>query len=382
MICLKSVSCYKSSSECSSLTSTTPEWQRFVNTSFKQSHELKDCLYHMLYGHSESNTRHEVNEIRTEKGSSTIKRGTGYDNQRAVNVARARENVGTPVVQKSRIQCYNCMEYGHVSRECQKPKRVKDAAYHEEKMFIKAHYMYMAQLQEVTPDPVDNSGPIFDDEPMHKAPDSGRKIRLEKERPRRDHFYSSSTFGVLKDMIRESQTSKLILLENFWEAVKFGNDQIAQFCGYGLFLKSRPKSQENVPQVAKTVTTSNELELLYSLMFSELLNGTSPVVSKSSAVHAADNPDKHSIGTPLATKNLVADLSGTPVDQTKYHSMVGALMQPWPSRLPIQSSTSHPQHIDVRYHFIKEHVEKGIVELFFVGTEYQLADLFTKVYGR
>ncbi|GJW94402.1 hypothetical protein Tco_0174074 [Tanacetum coccineum] len=26
----------------------------------------------------------------------------------------------------------------------------------------------MAQLQEVTPDPVNNSGPIFDDEPMHK----------------------------------------------------------------------------------------------------------------------------------------------------------------------------------------------------------------------
>ncbi|GJZ51404.1 retrovirus-related pol polyprotein from transposon TNT 1-94 [Tanacetum coccineum] len=36
------------------------------------------------------------------------------------------------------------------------------------------------------------------------------------------------------------------------------------------------------------------------------------------------------------------------------------------------------KHIDVRYHFIKEHVEKGIVELFFVGTEYQLADLFIK----
>ncbi|GJR83771.1 retrovirus-related pol polyprotein from transposon TNT 1-94 [Tanacetum coccineum] len=54
--------------------------------------------------------------------------GTGYDKQREVNVVGARENVGTPVVQKSRIQCYNCKEYGHVSRECQKPKRVKDAA--------------------------------------------------------------------------------------------------------------------------------------------------------------------------------------------------------------------------------------------------------------
>nr|GFA86602.1 retrovirus-related Pol polyprotein from transposon TNT 1-94 [Tanacetum cinerariifolium] len=39
---------------------------------------------------------------------------------------------------------------------------------------------------------------------------------------------------------------------------------------------------------------------------------------------------------------------------------------------------SRTKHIDVRYHFIKEKVEKGIVELFFVRTEYQLADLFTK----
>ncbi|GKF15308.1 hypothetical protein Tco_0056770 [Tanacetum coccineum] len=36
------------------------------------------------------------------------------------------------------------------------------------------------------------------------------------------------------------------------------------------------------------------------------------------------------------------------------------------------------KHIDIRYHFIKEHVEKGTVEIYFVGTEYQLADLFTK----
>ncbi|GJX91964.1 retrovirus-related pol polyprotein from transposon TNT 1-94, partial [Tanacetum coccineum] len=43
---------------------------------------------------------------------------------------------------------------------------------------------------------------------------------------------------------------------------------------------------------------------------------------------------------------------------------------------PVQHSRT--KHIDVRYHFIKEQVEKGIVELFFVRTEYQLADLFTK----
>ncbi|GJZ81857.1 hypothetical protein Tco_0646851 [Tanacetum coccineum] len=39
---------------------------------------------------------------------------------------------------------------------------------------------------------------------------------------------------------------------------------------------------------------------------------------------------------------------------------------------------SRTKHIVIRYHFIKEHVEKGMVELYFVRTEYQLADLFTK----
>nr|GEU74492.1 integrase, catalytic region, zinc finger, CCHC-type, peptidase aspartic, catalytic [Tanacetum cinerariifolium] len=186
------------------------------------------------------------------------------------------------------------------------------------------------------------------------------------------------------------------------------------------------------------------------------------------------------IGTPMATKHLDDDLSGTPVDQKKYQSMVGALMYLTASRPDIVHATCYcaryqakptekhitavkrifrylkdtinmglwypkdtgfeltafldsdharcldsckstsggiqflggdklvswssknrtalqcpPQkptiaiscnpvqhsctkNIDVRYHFIKEKVEKGIVEIFFVGTKYQLADMFTK----
>ncbi|GKF05382.1 retrovirus-related pol polyprotein from transposon TNT 1-94 [Tanacetum coccineum] len=67
-------------------------------------------------------------------------------------------------------------------------------------------------------------------------------------------------------------------------------------------LSPGPQSQENVSQVVETETTSNELELLYSPMISELLNGTSPVVSKSSAIHAADNPDK--LPTVTAPENI------------------------------------------------------------------------------
>ncbi|GKC71123.1 retrovirus-related pol polyprotein from transposon TNT 1-94 [Tanacetum coccineum] len=144
-----------------------------------------------------------------------------------------------------------------------------------------------------------------------------------------------------------------------------------------------------------------------------------------------------SMSTPMATARLDANLQGTPTDQTKYHSMIGGLMYLIASRPDITFATfvyhagchddckstsgglqflgeklmrtqlldygyklnripmycdsksaiaiscnpvqhSCTEHIDIRYHFIKEHVEKGTVELYFVGTEYQLADLFTK----
>nr|GEW56582.1 hypothetical protein [Tanacetum cinerariifolium] len=68
--------------------------------------------------------------------SPRINKGAGYDNQRLGNVAGARETVGTTVVQKSGIQCYNCKEFRHVARECQKPEREKDVAYHREKMLL------------------------------------------------------------------------------------------------------------------------------------------------------------------------------------------------------------------------------------------------------
>ena len=46
------------------------------------------------------------------------------------------------------------------------------------------------------------------------------------------------------------------------------------------------------------------------------------------------------------------------------------------SKNPIQHSRT--KHIEIRYHFIQDHVQKGDVELEFVNIEKQLADIFTK----
>ncbi|GKC10827.1 retrovirus-related pol polyprotein from transposon TNT 1-94, partial [Tanacetum coccineum] len=43
---------------------------------------------------------------------------------------------------------------------------------------------------------------------------------------------------------------------------------------------------------------------------------------------------------------------------------------------------SRSKHIEIRFHFIKEHVENGVIKLYFVNMEYQLADIFTKPLAR
>ncbi|GKA85622.1 retrovirus-related pol polyprotein from transposon TNT 1-94 [Tanacetum coccineum] len=153
-----------------------------------------------------------------------------------------------------------------------------------------------------------------------------------------------------------------------------------------------------------------------------------------------------SVDTPMVEKNnLNTDLQGTPVDATYYRGMIGSIMYLTSSRpnliyvvclcaryqakptkkhlhAVINLLAGHPRskralrsrvqrlnilpyldvydnksaialfcknvqhskakHIDVRYHFIKEQVENGIVELYFVQTKYQLADIFTKPWPR
>ncbi|GKF34880.1 retrotransposon protein, putative, ty1-copia subclass, partial [Tanacetum coccineum] len=102
-----------------------------------------------------------------------------FGNQKTLTVARAREIVGSQVVQQTGIQCFNCKEISHFPKECKKLKRVKDYKYHKEKMLLckqakkgvplqaeqadwledtdeeideqklEAHYNYMAKIQEV-----------------------------------------------------------------------------------------------------------------------------------------------------------------------------------------------------------------------------------------
>nr|GEY36229.1 Gag-Pol polyprotein [Tanacetum cinerariifolium] len=98
---------------------------------------LISLSFKKIYKPTNNNLRTSSNTSRANQDNSLrINRNAGYENQRISNVIGAKEAVGSSVVQKSRIQCYNCKEFRHVARECQKPKRAKDAAYHREKMLL------------------------------------------------------------------------------------------------------------------------------------------------------------------------------------------------------------------------------------------------------
>nr|GEZ84848.1 integrase, catalytic region, zinc finger, CCHC-type, peptidase aspartic, catalytic [Tanacetum cinerariifolium] len=98
---------------------------------------LISLSFKKIYKPTNNNLRTSLNTSRVNPDNSpSINRNDGYENQRNGNIAGARETVGSTVVQKSGIQCYNNKEFGHVARECQKPKRAKDAAYHREKMLL------------------------------------------------------------------------------------------------------------------------------------------------------------------------------------------------------------------------------------------------------
>nr|GFC04591.1 hypothetical protein [Tanacetum cinerariifolium] len=154
---------------------------------------LISLSFKKMYKPNNNNIRTSSNTSRANQDNSPrINRSTGYENQRIGNVVGARETVGSTV----------------------KPKRVKDAAYHRKKMLLckqeeagiqlnakqadwrddtddeskdqelEAHYMYMAQLQEVSPDAA-NFGPIFDSEPVQKVStdDHYNVFAIESEHP-------------------------------------------------------------------------------------------------------------------------------------------------------------------------------------------------------
>nr|GFD10096.1 hypothetical protein [Tanacetum cinerariifolium] len=97
--------------------------------------------------------------------SPRINRSAGYENQRITNVAGARETIAYH--REKMLLCKQ--EDSRIQLNAEEVDWRDDTDDDElEDQELEVHYMYIAQLQEVSPDAAD-SGPIFDDKPLQKV---------------------------------------------------------------------------------------------------------------------------------------------------------------------------------------------------------------------
>ncbi|GJS58337.1 hypothetical protein Tco_0653121 [Tanacetum coccineum] len=169
---------------------------------------LISLSFKKIYKPTNNNLRTSSNTSRANQDNTPrINRGTGYDNQRVVNVARTRENVGTQVVKQSGIHLSQgkyvlCkQEKAGFQLNAEQADWRDDTDDKPEDQELEAHYMYMAQIQEVTPDAADNSGPIFDAEPLQKVQnndDNYNVFAIESEHPEQPESVND-TYSVDQD---------------------------------------------------------------------------------------------------------------------------------------------------------------------------------------
>nr|GEV04839.1 hypothetical protein [Tanacetum cinerariifolium] len=127
---------------------------------------LISLSFKKIYKPTNNNLRTSSNTSQANQyNSPRINRVTGYDNQRLGNVARARENVAYH--RENMILCKQ--EEAGIQLNAEQADWKDDTDDESDDQELEALYMYMAKLQEVITDAVDNSGPIFDIEPVQQV---------------------------------------------------------------------------------------------------------------------------------------------------------------------------------------------------------------------
>ncbi|GKA46095.1 retrovirus-related pol polyprotein from transposon TNT 1-94 [Tanacetum coccineum] len=129
-----------------------------------------------------------------------------FGNQRTVIIAWARETVGSQVVQQTRIQCFNCKEFGHFAKECRKPKRVKDYMYYKEKMLLCKQAKKGVPLQAEQADWLEETDEVIDEQELEAHYSYMAKIQEHSEQPES----TSNTCLVEKDDNERAALANLI----------------------------------------------------------------------------------------------------------------------------------------------------------------------------
>ncbi|GJV34819.1 retrovirus-related pol polyprotein from transposon TNT 1-94 [Tanacetum coccineum] len=200
--------------------------------------------------------------------------------------------------------------------------------------------------------------------------------------PRKEEVYVNQPDGFVDPYHPDKVYHLKKALYRLKQAPKAWYDELSKF------LVSKEFSKGSIDPTLFITKHREDILLLKIYVVAINFGSTKPKLSKPK--YAQKILKKHgmtscdSIGTPMATKHLDAALSDSDhagcLDSRKSTSggiqfLGGDKLVSWSSKKHDYTSMSSAE---AEYHFIKDQVEKGIVEFFFVGTEYQLADMFTK----
>ncbi|GKE06472.1 hypothetical protein Tco_1398490 [Tanacetum coccineum] len=202
---------------------------------------LISLSFKKIYKPTNNNLRTSSNTGRANQYNNLrINRGTGYDNQKAVNVAGARDDT----------------DDGPDDQE------------------LETHYMYMAKIQEVTPDVVDNFRPIFDTEPLQKEQGdtnitidsldmstNGETVDQDDDDLAKERDFLASLIEKLKCEIDDSQNRNKFLESSNKTLIDKLKGEIEDF-------KTKNKSLESSNNHFKEA--NNELSKTNQLMFKDL----------------------------------------------------------------------------------------------------------------
>ncbi|GKA25649.1 hypothetical protein Tco_0711758 [Tanacetum coccineum] len=122
---------------------------------------LISLSFKKIYKPTNNNLRTSSNTSRANQDNTPrTNRGNGYDNQRAVNVVGARENVGTQDAAYHKEKTLLCKQDEAGFKLSADQANWRDDTNDElEDHELEAHYMYMARIEEVSPNVAENSGP-------------------------------------------------------------------------------------------------------------------------------------------------------------------------------------------------------------------------------
>ncbi|GJR28044.1 hypothetical protein Tco_1104276 [Tanacetum coccineum] len=242
----------------------------------------------------------------------------------------------------------NTLRINRGTGDCQKTKRAKDAAYHKKKMLLckqeeagirlnveqanwrddtddvledqklEAHHLYMAQIQEVTPDAPNNSRPIFDTEPLQKVQynnDNYNVFANDKEHPEQPE--SINVRYLMEHGDTNITTDSLDMSNNRGEADQDENEDLARECDLLAFLIDKLKCE-----IDDSKNRNKLLELSNKTLADRLKGEIENFKTKNKSLESSNNHFKEANNELSKTNQLMfKDLKKFQAELDRYHDV-------------------------------------------------------------